>query len=192
LVIRFWFDTGLPQKTTITPIGDIMNEKYFKIKSLQPNSENAWLLSLLGDVGGGRRAVNILIPDSSGKRDTFLRSISSLSKKRIIEIKNKSLNSLKIKLTDLGKIEFLCLKLKNVEKLPKNLACLAVFDIPEKQRNIRGLLRVFFRENSFLPLQKSVWISDYNFTESLTTVFGLVGLNKLVKFFTVLKNNCRQ
>jgi len=57
---------------------------------------------------------------------------------------------------------------------------IAVFDIPEKQRKARDLLRTKLIELGFGMMQKSVWINPYHFEEDLREFLELHGLGDSV------------
>ncbi|MDP2671119.1 MAG: hypothetical protein Q8P13_01525 [bacterium] len=90
-----------------------------------------------------------------------------------------------LKLTDLGKERML--KYKPVSKLlPWQMEegevsyCVVVFDIPEKSRSTRDLLRRKLKEAGFVGWQKSVWVGKNINLEKLREFLKEVGLENHV------------
>jgi DNA-binding transcriptional regulator PaaX len=52
-------------------------------------------------------------------------------------------------------------------KLGKNASLMVIFDIPEDRASARRHLRTLLRQWNFEPVQKSVWISNYDFRDVL-------------------------
>jgi len=161
--------------------------KYLKLCSFKPNSTRANLLLLIGDKGGSKRQVKIETPKPSKQRNTFFRNIAYLEKKEILKIIQKNKKDLFLSLSVLGKAEYLALKLVYADSLPEDTVCMVVFDIPEKQKKIRNLLRKFLINNCFFPLQKSVWISPFDYSEVLVELFDLLNLKSQVRVFNAFE-----
>jgi len=60
---------------------------------------------------------------------------------------------------------------------------IVVFDIPEKKRRQRNILRSFLKRKGFFKLQNSVFISPYADFEDLNFVRYEFGIEKYVNFF---------
>lgn len=156
--------------------------KYLKLCSLRSNSTRARLLLLVGDRGGGKGWVKIEIPKLPKQRNTFLRNVVYLRKRKMLEVFQDN-KGLFFELSIFGRVEYFKLKLVGVDPLPDGMVCMVVFDIPEKQKKIRNLLRKFLIDNCFFPLQKSVWISPFDCSEILTELLGLLNLKSQVRVF---------
>lgn len=52
-------------------------------------------------------------------------------------------------------------------KLGSNASLMVIFDIPEKRAADRRILRALLRQWNFKQVQKSVWVSGYDFREPL-------------------------
>lgn len=52
-------------------------------------------------------------------------------------------------------------------KLDKNASLMVIFDVPETRASARRSLRVLLRHWNFNQVQKSVWVSNYDFREVL-------------------------
>lgn len=57
------------------------------------------------------------------------------------------------------------------------------FDIPEKRRNDRYELRNYLRTRGFQQVQKSLWCTDYDYTEDLREVIAELRLGQHVLVF---------
>lgn len=117
---------------------------------------------------------------------TYIKNKNSIKKslKRLIQRKLvKEEKNGKLHLTDLGLVEFLKLELSQTDLLPKGKICIVVFDIPEISRSWRDILRKFLRDSCFFPLQKSVWISQFDAAEKLSKIFNLLNLKKWIKVY---------
>lgn len=62
-----------------------------------------------------------------------------------------------------------------------------IFDVEEKLRRKREVLRAKLKELGFALLQKSVWVSPYNIEEDLNSFLKSQNLEKGVLFLTVSK-----
>ncbi|OGZ79366.1 MAG: hypothetical protein A2528_00995 [Candidatus Staskawiczbacteria bacterium RIFOXYD2_FULL_37_9] len=62
-----------------------------------------------------------------------------------------------------------------------------IFDIPEKSRKLRNLLRSVLNNLGFKIYQKSVWISPYDVSEKLENALQAYDLESFVKIFIIEK-----
>lgn len=62
--------------------------------------------------------------------------------------------------------------------------CLVMFDIPEKQRHVRNLIRGFLKEWGFQKLQHSVWMTD---KDVIAPLLLLLQRRKLDRWIRVVK-----
>lgn len=69
------------------------------------------------------------------------------------------------RLTEQGWQRALRDKISNEKKKCESGVCIVIFDIPEKQRFTRNLLRRFLKEWGFKRLQHSVWMTDKDVIE---------------------------
>ena len=63
----------------------------------------------------------------------------------------------------------------------KNGICILIFDIPEKQRALRRILRLFIKECGFTQLQRSVWITDKDVIQPLMLLLQRRNLDQWVR-----------
>ena len=60
-----------------------------------------------------------------------------------------------------------------------------MFDIPEKKKRIRNLLRFHLKKIGFVQIQGSVWIYPYPCQEIVSIIKTYFNLNNEVLYFTV-------
>jgi len=160
-----------------------MKKKNF-LKSIftSPTSSSALLLFSVGARGTLNTWVEIVPTGTIKAKKKFSQDVSRLQEKKLIE-KIKKDGKIMARLTDRGFVEFLKLKLIGTEELPVGLICMVIFDIPEKEGDLRKLFREFLDSNYFVFLQKSVWISFFDATEILSELVVNLGLEEWVKVY---------
>jgi DNA-binding transcriptional regulator PaaX len=122
----------------------------------------------------------LLIPKRNQK--DFWRDLSRLKKDGLIETKTTS-KMVQARLTKLGELEFLRIKIFQTGPLPDGQVCVVVFDIPEKNRTERKLLRSLLKEFDFERIQKSVWFSLFDAAEPLVDFFKATKVDKWIMVF---------
>lgn len=60
-----------------------------------------------------------------------------------------------------------------------------IFDVPEKHRNLRSLLRSVLSNLGYKILQKSVWVSPYDVSDKTEEYLSLYNLDSYVKMFLI-------
>ena len=60
-----------------------------------------------------------------------------------------------------------------------------IFDIPEKKRKLRDLLRENLQILGFKLLQKSIWVCPYDILEQVQGIIQKYNLEKYVKIFLI-------
>lgn len=88
-------------------------------------------------------------------------------------------DTLILKLTDKGRSEAIVRKILNNEEWDGKWR-IAVFDIPEKHRKVRNILRGRLKMWGFKQWQKSVWASKKDVTEVLRQFVKEIGVEKWV------------
>jgi CRISPR-associated endonuclease Cas2 len=126
-------------------------------------------------------------------RYSLNRSIESLSKEKLIEERKDSHGNIKLILTQKGRDQAKRLGLvggltraKKVRKWDGKWR-IVMFDIPEKDRAFRDVLRIHLKELGFLKLQNSVFVSPYPFEKIITELAQLYQAEKYVRIVTALK-----
>ena len=126
-------------------------------------------------------------------KHNFNRSIQNLSHKKLLEEKTLPNNSFKLVLTSEGKCQAKTLSLLGSSinfKKPKRWDRkwrIILFDIPEKDRAFRNILREHLMELNFLKLQHSVFISPYPFERSILELVALYSAEPYVRVVTATK-----
>lgn len=106
-------------------------------------------------------------------------AVRDLREKGFIETEKDGRRIL-LRLTDVGRQEAIIRKLL-AEKQWDGKWRVVIFDIPEKHRKLRKILRNKLREWEFVPWQKSVWSGKKNVTKQLRDYIKDVGLNEWVR-----------
>lgn len=108
----------------------------------------------------------------------------SLTLKRLREgglIELISDEQLLLRLTDKGKEQALWAKIKFDDEKWDGKWRLVMFDIPEKRRQARDLLRSKLKQWGFMHWQKSVWASKKNCVKPMRNFIKQVGIGDWVK-----------
>lgn len=112
------------------------------------------------------------------KKASFAQALKRLREQGFIDLDNFN-NNLILKLTDKGREEALLRKiLKNEEW--DGIWRIIIFDIPEKHRRVRNMLRSKLKTWGFSPWQKSVWASKKDITNLLRQFIQQLKIEKWV------------
>ncbi|MBI2552034.1 CRISPR-associated endonuclease Cas2 [Candidatus Uhrbacteria bacterium] len=103
-----------------------------------------------------------------------------LKRRKLIEIA-KIGKRLNVRLTDKGWTAALRDKIKTTKTRCKSGRCFLLFDIPEKERAVRNVLRQFLKECGFIHLQHSVWMTDRDVIEPLRTLLQRRKLERWIR-----------
>ncbi|HBI34481.1 MAG TPA: hypothetical protein DEA43_00960 [Candidatus Moranbacteria bacterium] len=123
----------------------------------------------------------------------FNRSIKSLSKEKLISEIELPDGSFKLTLTEKGKKQARVLNIfgKSIDfKKPKKWDGkwrVVMFDIPEKDRLFRDVLRNHLKDLKFRKLQHSVFVSPYPFEKPILELVALYSAEKFVRVITAQK-----
>jgi len=112
------------------------------------------------------------------KKSALSRAFKRLRNNGFIELVDE--NKLIYRLTDEGKEEAVWASLRVEEKEWDGRWRLVIFDIPEKRRIARDLLRQKLKAFGFIKWQKSVWASKKNCTKPLRDYIKKVGITDWV------------
>lgn len=152
----------------------------------RPSSGSSIILNMLGDKGAAEGWIKVCFPKDKKTHKKFLDCLYRLIKNNYVGFKNKKNNE--VILLSKGKIVYTRTKVLRTSLLPNDKICLVVFDIPESKRRLRELLRIFLDECGFIPLQKSVWMSQFDAKKELSEFFKLLSLSEYIKVFTAIKD----
>jgi CRISPR-associated endonuclease Cas2 len=126
-------------------------------------------------------------------QSSFNRSIGRLAQEKLVEERSLPGGSFKLVLTAEGKKQASKLKLLgNAIKFKKPKKWdgkwrVVIFDIPEKDRNFRNILRQHLRELRFQKLQNSVFVSPYPFEKAILELVNLYSAERYVRVITAEK-----
>lgn len=126
-------------------------------------------------------------------RRSFVRSYKKLSDCKLVEEKKLPDGSFKLVLTEEGKRQARILSLMGSSikfKKPKRWDGkwrIVLFDIPEKSRAFRDILREHLRELKFYKLQHSVFVSPEPFEKPILELISLYSAQPYVRVITATK-----
>lgn len=69
------------------------------------------------------------------------------------------------------------------KKLGKDAKLMVIFDVPESERAKRDRLRIILHDCEFTKVQKSVWVSDYDYRDLLHSEISEQGLETYVQVY---------
>lgn len=116
--------------------------------------------------------------DYSLKKSSLAKTIKRLRENGLIDFISDE--ELIIRLTDTGKDKALWAKMLTVDEKWDGKWRLVIWDIPEKRRAARDLLRQKLKQLGFTKWQKSVWASKINCTGVLRDFIKKVGIEDWV------------
>lgn len=112
------------------------------------------------------------------KKASLAQALKRLRENGFVELLSNQ--ELAVRLTDAGKIQALWTKMRLEDEKWDGKWRLVIWDIPEKRRNARDLLRHQLRQLGFKKYQQSVWISKKNCTLLLKDYIKKVGIEDWV------------
>lgn len=126
-------------------------------------------------------------------QSSFNRSLQKLVEQKLLTKQNLKNGSFKLSLTPQGKLQAKKLSLLGQSikfKIPKKWDKkwrIVAFDIPEKNKAFRNILRRHLRELYFHKLQNSVFISAYPFEKQILELASLYKADKYIRVITATK-----
>jgi len=112
------------------------------------------------------------------KKSDLARVFKRLREQGLIELISDK--ELIFRLTDQGKDKALWEKMKNSEEKWDGRWRIVIWDIPEKRRLARDLLRFKLKQLGFIQWQKSVWATKINCTKLLRDFIKQIGVEDWV------------
>jgi DNA-binding transcriptional regulator PaaX len=113
------------------------------------------------------------------KKSSLAKTIKRLKEKGLIDFVDDQ--KLALKLTDSGKEQAILASLKDTGQIWDGKWRIVFFDIPEKRRKSRDILRMRLKQWGFEPWQKSIWASKKNCIRPLGVFIKSVGIQEWVK-----------
>jgi len=119
-------------------------------------------------------------------RQKFSKLISYLKQKRYIDIKNIQ-NKEGILITKKGMEKVLIASAHPSKKVKRKDGkwLMVMFDVPEKRRILRNLLRSILQNLGYQKFQKSVWVTPYDVIDSTEKVLAIHKLDEYIKIFII-------
>lgn len=160
------------------------------------------ILGLMGGIALGMssspksyyRTLRLLKKDwSKINQQTFSRSIQRLSAEKLLEEKQLDDGSFRLVLTATGKRQANILSIMGSSinfkksKFWDEKWRLVIFDIPEKDRIFRDILREHLNELGFYKLQNSVFVSPHPFERPILDLVDLYSATPYVRVITATK-----
>ena len=122
------------------------------------------------------------------KRQKFSQMIYHLKRNNYIKVKNLEGNHALI-LTKKGANKALQAKFKlesnNRQKRKDGKWIMLIFDVPEKYRKSRDLLRSILHNLGYKMFQQSVWVTPYDVSEKTEELLQIHSLDNFVKIFLI-------
>ncbi len=112
------------------------------------------------------------------KKSVISQTLKRLREKGLIDFVDDE--RLLIKITEAGKDKLLLQKVYSQDQKWDGKWRIVSFDIPEKRRNARDLLRHYLKNWGFKPWQKSLWVSKRNCAKELKVFISRTGIGKWV------------
>jgi len=164
------------------PVEFYMQKRINPLDPFRLTSGTLSVLRWLGDKGAIGFWLAYEIPGNRRTQKIFSGNLSRLKKDGFIKK-----DGMKVIFTEKGRLAYLKLKIERCGLLPEDQVCLVVFDVPEKERRLRKLVRKFLNSAGFFSIQKSVWMSRFDATKELNEYFCLIGLDDKILAFTAKK-----
>ena len=121
------------------------------------------------------------------KRSEFAKSLWYLRKKKYVEIVEENSSGVKIRITGRGiervkKFDIDNLKIKPMKKWDEKWR-IVIFDIPNKKKNARNILRSKLVELGFYGVQKSVYVCPWNCIDEIIFLRRILDIDGYVSIF---------
>lgn len=118
------------------------------------------------------------------KKASLAQALKRLRKNGFVELLSNE--ELVFRLTDMGRNKALWIKMKLEDEKWDGKWRIVIWDIPEKRRKVRDLLRHQLKQLGFKMIQRSVWASKKNCTLPLKEYIKKIGIGDWV---TVLESD---
>lgn len=125
----------------------------------------------------------------SFERHDINRAIRRLVRRGFVEEVRRRGYIIGYRMTDRGREElmrreFACTELERPRKWDGKWR-LIVFDVPERRRHLRDMLRTHFQRLGLHPIQKSVWLTPFPCDDLVQLIKVDLDLGRSVQYFTV-------
>ncbi|MFH1854992.1 MAG: hypothetical protein ABH810_01105 [bacterium] len=117
------------------------------------------------------------------------KSLNKIFKDRFVRVIHKK-NTTTLKITEKGRTKLVNFDIDTIKiKSSKwdGKWKFVIFDIPEKSRIARDVLRRKLKEIGFVQLQKSVWVSPYECEDEIAFIASVYEVERYVNYIVALK-----
>ncbi|OGZ63169.1 MAG: hypothetical protein A3C58_01860 [Candidatus Staskawiczbacteria bacterium RIFCSPHIGHO2_02_FULL_34_10] len=119
-------------------------------------------------------------------RDTFSKFIYRLKSNNYIKVKNlEGKQAIILTKEGLNKALKASFIMEGKKKRKDGKWIMLIFDVPEKYRKSRDLLRSILRNLGYKLFQQSVWVTPYDVSEKTEKLLQMYSLDKYVKIFLI-------
>ena len=119
-------------------------------------------------------------------RDTFSKFIYRLKSNNYIKVKNlEGKQAIILTKEGLNKALKASFIMEGKKKRKDGKWIMLIFDVPEKYRKSRDLLRSILRNLGYKLFQQSVWVTPYDVSEKTEKLFQMYSLHKYLKIFLI-------
>lgn len=120
------------------------------------------------------------------RKRRFFQFINYLKRKGYIRIENlKEKRGILLTKNGFEKVWKLILKLKKKKRRKDGKYEMIIFDIPERKRKLRNLLREYLRFLGYVKIQQSVWVTPFDVSRETENFLRFYSLDKYVKLFLI-------
>ncbi len=116
----------------------------------------------------------------------FRKLIYYAKKNRYIRVESlKGSNAIMLTKEGLGKVLRASFVIEGKQKRKDGKWIMLIFDVPEKEKRARDLLRSILHNLEYKLFQKSVWISPYDVSDKTEALLQMHSLDNYVKIFLI-------
>jgi len=167
-----------------------LNSRPYQILKILAVGSGILLISLTSPLCGAKlveMGVKSYFSKKRFEKEKFLRNLTSLQKRKLINYKKSKPGILELKITKNGREEFMRykidgLKLKTLPKWDKKWR-IVMFDIPHGFKKARDAFREKLKGLNFYPVQKSVFITPYPCEDEIDFLASFYNIRDFILIF---------
>ena len=120
------------------------------------------------------------------KRDSFSKFIYHLKRNNYIKVENlRGKQAIILTKEGLNKVLKASFVMEGKKKRKDGKWTMLIFDVPEKYRKSRDLLRSILHNLGYKIFQQSVWITPYDVSDKTEKLLQMYSLDKYIKIFLI-------
>ena len=122
---------------------------------------------------------------------TVDKSLNKIIEDRLVELKEERGQTI-LKISKRGKVKLVEFNIDTIEIREKKLDGLwrfVIYDIPEKYKEARAVLRDKLREIGFVKIQKSVWVCPYECQDEINFITSVYGVEQYVNYIVAQRTD---